>query len=279
LKNEVKLQWNKKENPISGSEFVDPHFGNGIVAQIPLEMNNLMENSFQVNLKLNGSENLDFIALGKNNKVNVISKWANPSFSGSFLPDKRKISKDGFDASWSISHLNRNLPAHWEDNEFPVFTEGKFGLNLINPNDNYQKSERSIKYAILIIALTFLAFFFVELLSHQRIHPFQYLLVGFALCIFYILLISFSEIMLFNLAYFLGSIMTLGLVFFYSKSIFNKPSISILVTAILTVLYLFIFVIIQLQDTALLIGSLGLFIILAITMFVSRRINWQNDAE
>jgi len=133
-----------------------------------------------------------------------------------------------------------------------------------------------VKYAILIIALIFMAFFFIEILNHKRVHPFNYILIGLALCIFYTLLLSISELLTFNISYLIASFLTIGLVFLYSKSIFQNTRLSGLVALVMLILYSFIFVIIQLEDTALFIGSIGLFTILSITMYISRRIDWQN---
>jgi inner membrane protein len=175
-----------------------------------------------------------------------------------------------------VLHLNRDFPQQWANYAPSTLNGASFGVKLITPNDNYQKASRSVKYAILIIALTFMAFFFIEIINRKKVHPFNYILIGLALCIFYTLLLSISEFFSFNQAYLLAAIMTLGLIFLYSKSIFGETRPATIITTVMLTLYSFIFVIIQLEDTALLIGSIGLFIILAITMYVSRKIDWQN---
>ncbi|WP_341227875.1 cell envelope integrity protein CreD [uncultured Arcticibacterium sp.] len=273
INSEVKLLFDNKEVDFAESRHIAQSFGDGIIA--PLDLSDSDGNgSFDISLRLNGSEELNFVALAKQNNVEVTSNWDSPKFFGEFLPFEREVNKDGFNAKWQVSHLNRNLPETWSENSFPSFRASTFGVSLINPNNNYQKSERSVKYAILVIGLTFLAFFFGEILKNQKIHVFQYILVGFALCIFYTLLISMSEIWTFNLSYGVSAAMTLILTFFYSRSIFQNTGLALGINGVLAALYAFIFVIIQLEDTALLIGSLGLFVILAITMYVSRKINW-----
>jgi inner membrane protein len=229
---------------------------------------------FESNLK--GSESLNIVPVGKTTKVMLNSNWGNPSFIGAFLPDKRVVNEKGFSASWKVLHLNRDFPQQWTGNAPETMTQSSFGVNLITPNDNYQQSSRSVKYAILIIALVFMAFFFIEILNNKRVHPFNYILIGLALCIFYTLLLSISEFLTFNISYLIASFLTICLVFLYSKSIFQNTQLSGLVALVMLTLYGFIFVIIQLEDTALLIGSIGLFAILSITMYISRRINWQN---
>ena len=204
----------------------------------------------------------------------MTSNWNTPSFDGAFLPDKRDINTSGFNASWKILHLNRNYPQSWLNNSFSV-NNSAFGINLLLPIDNYTKTDRSIKYAILFIALTFLIFFFLELLNNKSVHPLQYILIGFALCLFYVLLLSISEHINYTLSYIIASVMTIGLITWYSLSILHDKKLSFLVGGNLVLLYSFIFTIIQLEDFSLLMGSIGLFLILALVMYFSKKINWK----
>ena len=245
-----------------------------IISPVQIEDEGKGDYNFSFGAIIKGSESLDFVPVGKTTTVQLTSKWQSPSFDGSFLPNTRIISANGFSSSWKILHLNRDFPQQWVKVTPESLNKSVFGVKLITPNDSYQKTSRSIKYAILVISLTFLAFFFVEILNYKRLHLFNYILVGLALCIFYTLLLSISEVLNFNQAYLIASSMTLGLVFFYSKSIFQNVRLAMIVSLVMAVLYGFIFIIIQLDDTALLIGSIGLFLILAITMYISRKINW-----
>jgi inner membrane protein len=145
--------------------------------------------------------------------------------------------------------------------------------------DHYQQNMRSAKYAIMFIALTFVVFFFVEILTKKKIHPIQYLLVGIALILFYSLLLSISEQLNFAVAYLIASIATIGLITLYTHSIFKNEAQTGILTFVLCLLYIFLYVILQLEDVALLIGSIGLFIILAIIMYFSRKINWYKQEE
>jgi inner membrane protein len=145
---------------------------------------------------------------------------------------------------------------------------------MVQPADEYAKTNRSVKYAILIIGLTFSIFFIVELRQKKPIHPIQYVLIGLALVIFYSLLLAISEFLLFDLAYLIASGATIILVSVYARSHFQSWKSAGIFAAVLTLLYGFIFVLIRLEDTALLIGSIGLFIILAISMYASRKISW-----
>ena len=165
------------------------------------------------------------------------------------------------------------------DNQVDTFDDASFGVNLIDPVNHYQQNMRSAKYAIMFIALTFVVFFFVEILTKKRIHPIQYLLVGIALILFYSLLLSISEQINFGIAYLIASIATIGLITVYTYSIFKNKIQTGGLAAMLCMLYIFLYVVLQLEDIALLIGSVGLFIILGIIMFFSRKINWYRQEE
>ncbi|EKD92911.1 MAG: hypothetical protein ACD_28C00303G0007 [uncultured bacterium] len=151
-----------------------------------------------------------------------------------------------------------------------------FGVNLLMPVETYQKNMRAVKYAVMTLFLTFLTFFFSEVLEKKRIHPIQYLLMGFAICLFYLLLLSLSEYINFSAAYFVGTVATAGLITAYSQSVFHNRRHTMLVGGVLLVLYGFFYSLLQLQDYALLMGSFGLFGILALVMYLSRKLDWYN---
>jgi inner membrane protein len=281
INEDIELNWNGNKSFFSSGEKL-PFARESNIAisgiSTPVQINDEGKGSYNFHFESNlkGSESISIVPVGKITKVMLNSNWQNPSFIGAFLPDKRVVNEKGFSASWKVLHLNRDFPQQWMGNAPETLTRSSFGVNLITPNDNYQQSSRSVKYAILIIALIFMAFFFIEILNHKRVHPFNYILIGLALCIFYTLLLSISELLTFNISYLIASFLTIGLVFLYSKSIFQNTRLSGLVALVMLILYSFIFVIIQLEDTALFIGSIGLFTILSITMYISRRIDWQN---
>ena len=236
---------------------------------------NVTQYDFKLNLDINGSQSLNFVPLGKETNVSISSSWGTPSFDGSFLPDSREISKDGsgFTANWKVLHLNRNFPQQWVDDAKNIDT-ASFGVRFLFPVDHYQKSMRSAKYANMFLFLTFLIFFFVEIINKKRIHPVQYLLVGFGLSIFYALLISLSEHISFNTSYLVGSAAIVMMITGYSHSIFKDVKLTALMGTVLTALYIFLFSILQMEDYSLLLGSLGLFLVLAIVMYLSRKFKW-----
>jgi len=249
---------------------------------IPLSKEHLQEHPipFQIELRLDGSSELYFIPAGKITRVELESKWPDPSFDGAFLPipSLTDASEKGFHASWEVNYLNRSYPQHWFGNASHIEESG-FGVNFLIPVDHYQKSMRSVKYALMIIALSFLIFFLTELISGIRLHPIQYLLVGMSLVIFYTLLISLSEHIGFDLAYLISSLATVILISLYVRSSTRKTRQALITGSLLLVLYGFLYTTLQMQDFALLFGSVGIFVVMAIIMFVSRKVNWYKEGE
>lgn len=232
--------------------------------------------NFEIDLVLNGSEDLSVEALGKTSEVTMKSGWAQPSFTGGFLPENRNVTASGFTADWRVTHLNRNFPQQWVDKKYNTH-EAKLGVELLITIDHYQKSMRSVKYAILFIALNFIIFIFIEIKSKTRIHPFQYSLVAFALLMFYALLTSIGEQIGFNWAYLISAVAVTTLISWYAFPILRDKRMVGWVTLLQTGLYLFLFTILQLQDYALLAGSIGLFVILVIIMRGSHQIKWYSE--
>ncbi len=270
---QVKLKANGKSYMFNPGVISNDIVGSGLHTMFPLDSGMQKKIDFNFDLKLNGSDNLMMLPIGKETNVNLASEWPDPSFTGNFLPAFRKVTKSGFDAKWKVLHLNRNFPQEWIGNKHQINTSA-FGVSMRLPVDVYQKSERVAKYAVLFITLTYLVFFFVEVLNRILIHPVQYILVGLALVLFYVLLLAFSEQIQFNMAYLVSSVMTIGLVTLYCRSILKSWGLAMMTGSILSILYGFIFIIIQMQDLALLFGSLGIFLILATTMYFSRKIEW-----
>jgi inner membrane protein len=231
-------------------------------------------NIFSMQLNMRGSEIIHFLPLGRETNISLQSKWESPSFTGLFLPKNRELGDNGFSAEWQIFDYNREFPQQWTEEEWNVYT-ARFGVELFTPVDEYHKIERTTKYAVLFIVLTFLAFFLIiELFNKKRIHPIQYLLVGFSLSMFYLLLLSISEHLNFNAAYLIGSIAIITITAVYTRAISGTMKLTLFMTSFLAGLYGFLYVIIQLEDFSLLIGSAGLFAILASVMIFTRKIDW-----
>lgn len=227
---------------------------------------------FTLNLNLAGSESLNFAPVGKTTDVSIQSQWNSPGFTGNFLPSSRTIDKNGFRAEWLVTNLNRNFPQHWSGRSFTPDIDS-FGVEFVLVVDHYQKSLRSAKYGILFIALTFLALLFVELSGREKINTFQYFLISLGLVLFFSLLNSLSEHTGFNIAYLLSAVSTITLVSAFLRMIVKKSRPVLLIAILLTMLYSFIFILLTLNDYAYLAGNIGLFILLAIIMRLSAKVD------
>ncbi len=271
----AELNWNRQkftfspgiENSVLGKD--------GITIKLPADIANSFPGEFSCSFRLKGAESLQFAPLGEVTEIKLKSAWNDPGFVGNFLPENQQITQDGFTADWKVLHFNRNFPQAWKDDSYAV-TGSDFGVKLVTLADHYQKNMRSAKYGILVILFTFISFFLNEIITKQRIHPFQYILVGFSILIFYLLLLSVSEQIGFNLGYFISAASVLLMVLLYSRTFLSKWSNSLILTSILALSFGFIFVLLQLESFALLAGSIGLFVVLAIIMFFTRKINWYN---
>jgi inner membrane protein len=233
---------------------------------------------FAMNADLNGSEQIQIVPVGKVTVFEVASDWGDPSFVGRFLPTQRAVAENSFAADWRVLHLNRNFPQNWigarED-----LSSSAFGVRLLVPIDEYQKNSRAAKYAIMFIALMFLAFGMTDVLARVAFHPVHYGLVTLALLLFYVLLLSLSEQVGFNWGYALACVGILALVAVYLFGTTGRASVTAALAGLLAVQYVFLFVLMQLEDYALLAGSLGLFIILALVMYLTRKVDWFNLRE
>jgi len=247
----------------------------GISASLPASIRNKNADGYEFSfkLKLNGSSDLQFVPVGRTTEISLKSNWDKPSFGGAFLPDAREVTDNGFNASWTILDLNRGYPQSWLGGAYNIYSSAS-GVKLLAGIDGYTKATRSAKYAILIVVLTFLVFFFAEVFNRKKVHPIQYILVGLAMVLFYALLISISEVISFDTAYLISSIAIIGLITLYSKNVLANTKMALVQGCILAFLYLFIYIILRLEDYALLMGSILLFSILAAVMYLSRKVDW-----
>jgi inner membrane protein len=261
------------ENSSESTEIVK-----GIASSLEWNSRADVMSNFSIALNLKGSERLYFIPVGKTSEVKISGNWGSPSFDGKLLPATRTVNENDFSAMWKVLSYNRPFSQQWLNNEQSL-GGSEFGVRLLIPADQYQKSIRSAKYGALIIILAFTALFLVEITAKIRIHPFQYILIGAALIIYYTLLLSFSEHIGYNAGYAIASLATVTLLALYSTTFLVKRSLVVLFTLLMSIFYTFIFVIIQAQDYSLLIGSIGLFLIISVIMFFSRNIKWYKETE
>jgi inner membrane protein len=271
LEDQVHLQWNANQHLMEAGRINNKLLPSALSSNVSCQPEN--GNKFSIRMKLKGSQELYFSPLGKITSVALKSTWADPAFDGKFLPESSDITTGGFNAHWKVLQTSTPYPRAWVKDHLPL-SEMAFGVKLLQPTDNYAKTERTVKYAILFIGLSFTVFFFIEMLQKRQVHPLQYLLVGIALTVFYTLLLSISEYTGFNIAYAIASLATVGLIGSYVHSIFRKAGIALGFTIALAALYGYIFFLVQLQDYALLFGSVGLFIVVALAMYCSRSIDW-----
>lgn len=270
----IDFSWNNQASVCEPGTRISGMIPSGVTILNPLDPE--LESTtypFSITLSLNGSENLSFIPLGRETTANIQSSWADPGFDGAFLPNEREISADGFKANWKVLELNRNYPQSWTNRDVK-FDESAFGVNLVTPVESYQVTERSTKYALLFIGLTFGVFFFLEILRKLRVHPIQYILVGLGLGLFYLLLLSLSEHLGFRMAYVLASLAIVLMIAGYARSIFKDTRMALIMGSFLAALFGFLYILLQLEDFALLFGSIGLFAILSTVMVLSRKIDW-----
>lgn len=257
---------------------------NGLQVTVNLAGNKSNTIPFNFNLDLKGSQELDFVHTGKTTEVEVSGNWPSPSFDGRYLPDNRQINNKGFAANWHMLYYNRPFPQQWTGND-TLLNKLKnqksaiFGVKLHIQVDEYQKTMRTSKYSILIIVLTFVSLFLLEVVQKQKVHVFNYALIGAAMIVFYTLLLSFSEQVGYNFAYLIAAIATIALISWFISALLSNAKAAGLFAVILTIFYGLIFIIIQLEDLALLVGSIALFVIIAVLMYFSKKINWDNSGQ
>ena len=240
-------------------------------AKIPLQDG---VNKFTIKFSIKGSQAISFVPLAKDNSFRIRSNWTTPNFSGSFLPDTKTINRTGFDALWNINYLASGIPPRIDGANL---SPSVFTTSLLIPIDNYKSAERARKYGILFIVLTFIACFLFEVLSKKSIHPFQYLLVGLAMSLFYLLLLALSEFMPFALAYLIAAVAIILMITLYAKFAIAKTLTfkqTSIIAGAFVILYGYLYVLLQLKDIALLFGAIGLFVALAAMMYATRNINW-----
>lgn len=276
IKSELKIQLNKDTysfEPQNADKSEYSVLATNIFDYKALAGNNTIDFNFAI--IYNGSNSVKFIPIGKITNVSVDSDWESPSFEGTFAASDttKTVNKTGFHADWKILDINRTFSQQYA-NLLPNLDDYLFGVKLIQTVDEYQQNERASKYGFLVIGLTFLIFFLIQSISKINIHIFQYSMIGLALIMFYTLLISITEHSTFSFAYSIAGASVVAMITLYSISILKNRKFPMFIGIALTVLYSFIYVIIQMEDYALLVGSIGLFLILGAVMYFSRKIDW-----
>ena len=276
----IALTWNGTQQTfVPGTPEVGmPLRGISAVVAVPETGGDL---AFDVTIETNGTRELRFLPAGNETFIAMRSSWPHPSFVGAPLPHQRSISNQGFTADWNIPYYGRSFPTSWSVNtvnreQLKAATEASaFGVALLRPVDIYQQAERAVKYAALFIVLTFVIAFLWEIIHGAPVHPVQYIFIGFALCVFYLLLLALSEHIGFDVAYVVAAAANVALIAWYwSWVIRGGPRHGVLMAGALTALYGYLYLLLRQEDHALLGGALGLFVMLALVMYLTRRIDW-----
>lgn len=307
-----KLSWADSSYELSKANLdINPFLFN-LAADLNLKGNEDLNRTFAISYEIRGSKSLNFLPLAKQSNIQVKGEWSNPSFNGAYLPESREVGERAFTASWELPSFNRKLPQQWTGDDTQVYTfsgidlqsaeSGEYyttavtqpvepqsvgaggaslssdydmvQINFLPSINNYQKTNRVTKYGILVVALTFVSLLFMEVIKKQRVHIIQYVLIGFAMVLFYALLLAISEHLGFNLAYLLAALATTGLIASFVKAITKNSQSALIFAAILSLFYSFIYILMQLRDYSLIVGTIGVFIILAVLMRLSTKIDW-----
>jgi inner membrane protein len=272
IKNNIEIEFQGKRYKVNSGLRTTHIAASGVHCYIPLSPG-MGPSAFSFELDLNGSDGIYVVPLGETTTLGLKSTWSSPSFGGAYLPVKRAVSQEGFSAEWKVLHLNRNYPQFWADEQYGV-GDSSFGVRLLITADVYQKSIRISKYAIMFIVFTFAAFFFAEIINKNRVHPIQYILIGLAVILFYVLLLSLSEHIAFDIAYLVSALAITLIITGYSRGIIKNTHFTMTVGGILVILYAYLYIVLQLEDYALLMGSIGLFLVLSTIMYITRKIDW-----
>src|ERR1700674_740191 len=273
------LDWNGKKIALQpGSQL--PGYTTGVTALLGNDQPIAAPGTFSIALDINGSGGIFFAPFGMQNQVTLKSNWPDPGFRGAFLPADRTVRPDGFDAKWKVSYYGRDYPQRWTSRSgndrfnTNAVTASLFGAQFLRVLDAYRYVERSIKYGVLFFVLVFTTFFLFEVTARQKIHPLQYLMVGAALCLFYLALLSASEFIGFSLSYLIATLAATGLITWYCSHFLGGGMRTLMIGGGLLGVYTFLYITLRQQDYALLMGTVALFILLAVVMYVTRKVDW-----
>lgn len=272
LSSKTKVNWQGKELNFSSDKV-----SSGVVANLNIDSSAAM--TFSAKLITKGSRSLILVPLGCNTSTTMTTDWASPKYFGNFLPDSSSIKNNKFESRWDVAKIANPLPSYWTSNSGLEIGDNFIGIELIEQVDKYQQTTRSIKYSILFILLSFIALFFTELISKKKSHIIDYVLIGFAIVLFYSILLSLTEHLSFGLSYLIASIAIIGLNSIFASSVFKSTKTGLLMLAIWSGLFGYLYFVLQLEDYALLVGNAGLFVILALVMFFSRKIKLNHGIQ
>lgn len=270
---QISLKLNGTEQAIEAGLLPHQPGGKGLRADFALDGPTALK--IDLTLALNGRDNIQILPLGGQSEIEVKSAWPHPSFLGARLPAMREISPAGFTAKYSVNHLASGIPLAWRNGDFTLQTNAldMIGIGLVEPGDVHQQTERIVKYGLLIVALTFGTIFIVGLMKRDRVHLVQYLLIGAALALFYLLLLSLAEQMPFGHAYAIASAIDIAIVGIYAAATIRRL-LGLVTGLLLAALHGYMFTLLQMESYSLLAGTIGLLVLLVAVMVLTRKIDW-----
>ena len=278
----VHFTWNGAAVPVRGGLLDHTLGSSGISAPVPVQPDANVPFVFIMTLEMNGTRSIEFLPVADDTAIIMRSSWPHPGFQGAPLPYTRAVTSDGFTAEWRVPQFGHGFPSVWRANAVKretlaeAFEAAGVGVTLVQPVDVYQQTSRAMKYAVLFIVMTFVVAFLWEIIGGVLIHPIQYLFVGFALCVFYLLLLALSEHVGFDTAYLWSALPTIVLITWYWQWVIKARGRALLMLAALATLYGFLYLLLRAEEAALLAGAFGLFVMLALVMFLTRRVDWFN---
>jgi len=225
-------------------------------------------------LRFSGAQRIAVLAYGKTTHLTIQGDWPSPGFDGGFLPVTRTVSNNGFTAEWSVPFIARGVRAEGQSDSVTGLDATALGVSFIEVADPYQSVNRALKYIALFLGLIFLSYFVFEVTTGKRIHPAQYILVGIAQIIFYLLLLSLAERIGFDFAFLLAGVATVALLSANAAWVFSSRMQGIRALAVFTLLYGLIYLLLRLEDNALLVGAIASFLAVAAAMYFTRQIDW-----
>lgn len=278
--NSIMLNVNGQEVSVNSGSNVLNNKHPGVHAKLAIT-NLTLPLNIKLHMNIKGVDTLNVTPIAKSNKINIKANWADPSFIGQFLPNTKNVTKKDFQAQWEISSLATSFPSHFHlaeikkvNHEGPETFNKSLGVRFLKTADHYQQAERATKYSFLFVFYTFLVFFLFEVVKRIKIHIFQYCITACSLLCFSLLLTAFAEHMSFELAYGISSFAIISQIAFYAFGLIHKKSERTLFVGLLAFLYAYLFIVLRLEDFALLVGALSMFALITVAMLVTKKINW-----
>lgn len=236
--------------------------------------------SVSAELSLSGAQSMAVPPFAKSTEVSISSNWPDPGFKGEFTPREREITDLGFSADWTMPYLSRGIRGQGRaEDVLRGLTSNMVRVKFVNTDNPYQTVNRALKYSVLFIGLVFLAYFLFEIIVGRPVHPAQYILIGLAQAIFYLLLLAFAERIGFVLAFAISASLTVAITAGYAGTVFGSRQYIWKAGSVFAIVYGLLFVLMRIEDFALMIGALASFVAIAATMYLTRGVDWYGGGD